>query len=182
MNGTQNANTIKKKCMITVYRSNYRWWRKPHGSKCLPDVKKQHATLNWVKMCVFLMRVFLHVCVKPGDEFSGVAQRCSSLRKARSNDISRWNLFSVCGRKWWRHRCVFVCVATALKKTKQKKKTEKNNLSISTLGWMRQNDYYVLCSEEHTIWKKGFEVWTQTRVKVAFPLDGLSELSVLTGS
>ena len=52
----------KEKCMITVYRSNYRWWRKPHGSKCLPDVRNQHATLNWVKMCVFLICVFLCVC------------------------------------------------------------------------------------------------------------------------
>lgn len=54
---------------------------------------------------------------------------------------------------------VCLCVGTALKKT----------IPLSP-RWLDEAKW-LLRAEEHTIWKKGFEVWTQTRIKVAFPLE-----------
>lgn len=149
----------KEKCMITVYRSNYRWWRKPHGSKCLPDVRNQHATLNWVKMCVFLICVFLCVCVWNLETSSrvwpGVAQVWE--RRGPMTSAGETCVQFVAGNDAGTSVCL--CVGTALKKT----------IPLSP-RWLDEAKW-LLRAEEHTIWKKGFEVWTQTRIKVAFPLE-----------
>lgn len=92
--------------------------KNPEAAHCITSFRVYVHTVCFVCACL-CVRAF----VKPGEEFWGVAWRCSSLRKILWHE-QHWNLFSVCGRKWCRRlsECCGARKQLVFLKTKQKKK------------------------------------------------------------